>query len=340
MSPRSDAELPSWDEIADDANWTGLLVGNGASVAVWPEFRYSSLFNVATSDHVEHPLTEDDRRLFEAFDTTNFEQVVASLKTAGVVAEALGLDFDVLEARYDSVQLALFEAVHSVHVPWEEVAERTIPGLFKILRGYRYVYSTNYDLLLYWASMEQGGVGFLDFFWGGGNTFDVFDTEIWRTRELWTRIFFIHGGIHLRRVQGGGTRKAVSSEGSLLEQFSTDYADEESPLLVSEGESADKLASILSSDYLTFAHRAFASHEGGLVVFGHTLSEQDDHLVAPMRSWRENPVAISIRPSDDDEPIIQTKDRFRGRLSPMKEILFFDAATHPLGDTSLAADTD
>jgi hypothetical protein len=153
----------------------------------------------------------------------------------------------------------------------------------------------------------------------------------------WTRIMFLHGGIHLRRIRAGGTRQVVASKGSILEQFSTAYSGDESPLLVSEGESSDKLASIMSSDYLAFAHQMFTSHEGGLVVFGHSLAEQDDHLVKPMRSWTENPVAISIRPGDDEERIIQAKDRFRSRLSPMKDIVFFDSTSHPLGSPYLAA---
>jgi hypothetical protein len=312
-------------------------VGNGASVAIWPEFRYSSLFEVATSDRVDNPLSRDDRELFEAFDTTNFEQVLASLKTAAVVSEALSLDDeDVLEERYESIQRALFQAVHAVHVPWADVAETTTPHLYGALREYEYVYSTNYDLLLYWASMEEGGTGFLDYFWGGSKTFDIFDTEIWATRERWTRILFIHGGIHLRRIRSGGTRKLISADGSILDQFTVRWNEDESPLLVSEGESSDKLASILSSDYLTFAHQMFSAHEGGLVIFGHSLSEQDDHLVIPMRSWRANPVAVSLRPSDDEDEIIQKKDRIRGRLSPMRDVVFFDSSTHPLGDPALA----
>jgi hypothetical protein len=62
------------------------------------------------------------------------------------------------------------------------------------------------------------------------------------------------------------------------------------------------------------------------------LSDQDEHLVKPMRAWKDNPVAISIRPSGDEEKIIQQKDCFRSRLSPMKNIVFYDASTHPFGE--------
>lgn len=340
MATRDDSpELAPWSDVEEYADWTGLLVGNGASVAIHPEFRYSSLFDVARSDDVANPLSGADRGLFRTFRTTNFEQVLAALKTAGVVADALDLDENgVLAERYASIQRALFEAVHAVHVEWEQVADPQIPRLFEILRSYRFVYSTNYDLLLYWASMEKGGDGFLDYFWGDGCTFDVFDTEIWLSRERWTRILFLHGGIHLRRLRAGGTRKLTTAQDPLLDQFESAWSEDESPLLVSEGESSDKMASISSSDYLTFAHRSFVDHDGGLVVFGHSLSDQDNHFVGPMQSWRDKAVAVSIRPSDDPEKIIQQKDRIRSRLSPMKEIVFFDASTHPLGEIPPAAE--
>lgn len=332
-----DGTLASWEEVEESADWKGLLVGNGASMVVWPSFGYRSLFGIATSADVSHSLTEDDESLFEAFNTTNFEHVLASLKTASVVNDALGIETDELAERYGSIQRALFEAVHAVHVPWDRVGTRTIPRLYKILRDYKFVYSTNYDLLLYWASMERGGKGFLDYFWGAGKTFAISDTEIWTIREGWTRILFLHGGIHLRRLRDGGTRKALAEEGAILDQFVSGVRDDESPLLISEGDSEDKLASIRSSDYLTFAYQMFANHAEGLVVFGHSLADQDDHLVAPMKTWRENPVAIGIRPDEDRDVIIEAKDRFRSRLSPMKNIVFFDSTTHPLGDSRLAA---
>jgi hypothetical protein len=332
-----DPSLPPWSDVVDYADWTGLLVGNGGSIAVWPQFRYSSLFEVASSQDVQHPLSAEDGELFDALQTRNFEQVLAALKTAGVVATALNLERAVLQTRYESIQRALFEAVHNIHVPWDHVSSRAIPWLFTTLRDYRFVYSTNYDLILLWGSMHEGGEGFLDYFWGPGNTFDPFDTEIWTIRRRWTRLLFMHGGIHLRRLRGGSTRKVLASEGAILDQFETGYAGNESPLLVSEGESADKLASIVGSDYLAFAHQMYSTHEGGLVVFGHSLSEQDDHLVLPMRAWHQTPVAISIRPGDDEERIIQQKDRFRSRLSPMRDIVFFDATTHPLGSEEMAA---
>jgi hypothetical protein len=56
--------------------FTGILVGNGGSLAVWNGFHYDSLFTVALG--VEHGLGAADVALFEALGTRNFEHVLAA----------------------------------------------------------------------------------------------------------------------------------------------------------------------------------------------------------------------------------------------------------------------
>jgi len=50
-----DPDLMDWNEIPE-VNWAGILIGNGASRAVWDDFRYDSLFTIAKSPKIEHPL--------------------------------------------------------------------------------------------------------------------------------------------------------------------------------------------------------------------------------------------------------------------------------------------
>lgn len=39
--------LDTWEDVRSKAEFTGILVGNGASRAIWSGFDYESLFNVA-----------------------------------------------------------------------------------------------------------------------------------------------------------------------------------------------------------------------------------------------------------------------------------------------------
>jgi hypothetical protein len=215
------------------------------------------------------------------------------------------------------------------------VAGEPLLGVRRALRAYKAVYSTNYDLLAYWAVMhENEGEGFKDFFWGDAVTFDPADTDV---SGNVTRVYYLHGGIHLRSLVDGGTRKHVAALGALLGDFPTSFDSDEVPLLISEGAAKDKLAAILRSDYLSFAYGRFAQHRGGLVIFGQSLGDEDQHLVDVINGWHEPPlVAISIRSSDVPDAVRQAKLRYAGRL-PHADLFFYDPSTHPLGDPTVRA---
>ncbi len=86
-----DALLSSWSDIAEKKQWSGLLLGNGASQAIWKKFGYESLYKVASSC-IDEPLTNNDLRIFEGLKTENFETVLTALRTTEIVCKSLGID--------------------------------------------------------------------------------------------------------------------------------------------------------------------------------------------------------------------------------------------------------
>ncbi|HEV7566341.1 MAG TPA: DUF4917 family protein [Microbacteriaceae bacterium] len=334
-------DLLSWDEAKDRAEWTGLLVGNGASIAVWEEFAYDSLFERARSERVSDPLTVGDIAVFDALSTTNFEHALASLKTARTVLTALSYQTDFLKERYESIQRALFQAVHSVHLPWGVTLtfEDKLREIRKVLLEYEWIYSLNYDLILYWAVMSaRGGRGIVDFFWHGDLSFDPNDTALPDyVPDNNSRIVWLHGGIHLRRAVDGMIYKERASSDTmqnLLDKFETSYAGDRTPLLVSEGTAEDKYRAITRASYLDFALRSLAEHDGGLVVFGCSLRGEDAHLVRAINEQPVSELAVSIRPSNSPATIIQRKAELRSQF-PEVDLYFFNSETHPLGDPAL-----
>jgi hypothetical protein len=329
--PGLDADLPSWQDVRSAIEFTGVLVGNGASRAVWGGFEYDSLYNIARNENQAHRLSDHDAALFEALgNTRNFEHVLAGLATTRHVTGALGLDIPVIPERYTSIQSALAEAVRRTHVPWASVPGATLQTLRTELLTYKFVYSTNYDLLVYWAVMHENQGGFKDFFWG--QYFDLADTELWGKA---TAVLYLHGGLHLYRTVNGRTRKRHAEYGAnLLDLFGTPMDEEATPLFISEGSAADKLASIHRSDYLAFAYTELARHKGPICVFGHSLSDMDDHIVQALRQSRVRDIAMSIRPGDP-EAVIERKGRACEKLAFTGRLLFFDATTHPLGGAGL-----
>ncbi len=338
--PVDSPALHGWDRVEARGGWTGLLVGNGASIAFWEDFAYDSLFELARSPDVDHPLSTDDLALFDAFRTSNFEQVLASLKTARSVLQALSCKTDFLKERYESVQRSLFEAVHSAHVPWGVGSrfEEKLRGMRRTLREYEWVFSLNYDLILYWAvTSEDKGRGIVDFFWHSDLSFDPSDTDLpaWVPPDS-TRLVWLHGCIHLRRHVDGTVFKARSSDATrrLLDQFKTSYTGDVIPLLISEGTAEDKYRAIVRSTYLEFGFRSLAEQNGGLVIFGSSLRPEDAHLVRAIKARPDRRLAISVRPHSDASSIIERKAQIRA-LFPQHELVFFDSETHPLGSTGI-----
>lgn len=322
------AFLARWDDINEEANCTGILTGNGASRAIWENFSYGSLFNVATERNTRRPLSEADTRLFHDYRTQNFEQVLWALVTARRVGEIYGQETALYCESYTSIQEALIEAVRSTHIPWNRVTEPNLAALKDCLRGHKYIYSTNYDLLIYWAIMHndhQGNIKDLFF----GDAFNIADTRVGRRDSV---VVYLHGGLHLCKSNDGKTIKRTSpNTGNLLDSFGEQNPTfpDATPLFVTEGTSEDKLRSISQSDYLSFAYKLLSEHDGALCIFGHSLSSSDSHLVDAINNSNTQTICVSIR-RQDDRQVVQAKAGVFHQF-PGKQVKFYDAATHPLG---------
>ena len=326
-----DDALLNFSEI--DKDWNGIIVGNGASRAVADSFAYTSLYDKACSDGIQDPLTVSDQNVFGALGTRNFEQVLSALSTGQLVNGAFGLPTDELEQAYDRIRTSLVEAVHAVHIPHASVPDDRLQKIRQALLDYEFVYSTNYDLLIYWSVM-QDPTGFRDYFFSG-TVFDVGNTEVWSKS---TKILFLHGGLHLYRTRLGQTLKRTAGAfGNLLEDFATPITGYEGavPLFISEGNSTEKLRSIYTSDYLSFAYGELSRHSGPLVIFGQSLDSQfDRHLTVAIRGTTPKVLGIGIYPPADGTSVADLKASWAAKFSK-DELLFFDSTTHPLGDPAL-----
>lgn len=269
----------NWRSIESGYEQQALLLGNGASRALWDGFAYGSLLEEACS-RIDHPLTEADQRIFDSLESTsNFERVLQAIGTAKKVAVALGHPTRELTQRYKSIQRALIESVTSTHVPWDLVPGLSLTRIRRALEFYEYVFTTNYDLITYWAVMSADrGAGFLDYCLHG-NFHEIHD---WTWADRRTKVLYLHGGIHLYQRLEGGTIKRTASSENLLRLFESRPLVYAVPLFISEGNYRDKVRAIHRNDYLSFALGQLASYEGRLVVFGSSLGVADRHLAEAM----------------------------------------------------------
>ncbi|MBX3022773.1 MAG: DUF4917 family protein [Bdellovibrionales bacterium] len=329
---KMDEALADWSAIAGWGRWN-LLLGNGFSQNISPKFGYGTLFEVACARSTNPCLNGDGRALFDELDSTHFEEVLQHLGSAARVAGTYGENAfrTRLLAAQENVREALIGAIHAVHIEPQKLREKKCDlSVRKYLDSCGEIFTTNYDLIPYWAIMaEKGGKGFADFFWGDGGQFAGIEAEVF---GYTTPIYYLHGALHLFRDDTGSTTKLACDDSNLiLDQVDAGIRAGKIPLVITEGSSAYKLRAINSSDYLSFAFRAFKSSNMRLAVFGHSLSNAfDGHLIKAMNedNWERRTIAIGVHPTFVTD-IIAFKHGMKAML-PKTNLKFFDSTTHPL----------
>jgi len=298
-----------------------LLLGNGFSIGAHPAFKYGTLYEQA----VEAGLPDHVQQLFAKYGTANFERVLRQLDEGIWLATVYELSATnpkkSMKRDYRALKKALASAIAKVHPPSRATMDGGIlKACAEFLIRYQGVYTTNYDLLLYWASLAKSPkFPFEDGFLREGNQdYCVFQSP----ENLGKRIHFLHGALHLYVVDGEVRKRVWNSTGELIvDQVRQALESKEFPLIVSEGDAVKKEARIESSSYLTWAHEHFERAEGPLFIYGSSLSPEDEHL------WRaivENPgfsrVFVGIHGDPDSESAQEIMFRSR-KLAKRRSML-------------------
>jgi len=265
-----------------------LLLGNGFSIAARRgSFAFPSLFSRAG------PFSEPVAALFHELQTVDFEQVLGALKLKLNDPLAPASDLAEWKRQEAEVRAGFIEALQRVHpdssaMMGSDECQRCLAFLTHFVGGGRgrklegRVYTTNYDLLLYWVVVR------------GGKGFSVFDRHytvredpsyaLWHPDSLDPGLVYLHGALHTYdRPNGGQMMLRYHGRVSLIDQARRRLDQGEFPVFVSEGTSEDKAARIARSRYLTWALRYFGSgmnhREAALFTYGHSLNNRDAHLL-------------------------------------------------------------
>lgn len=274
-----------------------LLLGNGFSIAAHPQFCYASLFEQAFREPAGRL-----RSVFAAMQTTDFELVARRLNETlafagcydpdGAVVEAINLDLAELRHR-------LIEALTKVHPRQrQEISDDQFAAANRFLAHFRRggnaplageIYTTNYDLLLYWTTLAAAYVNTNDGFGGPRVT--------WSAESGRQSVFHLHGALHFYEDAELVTQKVTYTSSPLMRQIARRLERGSLPLFVSEGTSAQKRQRIDASPYLRHALERFGAacdeDESVLFIFGHTLAHQDEHIIELIREGRVKRVYVS-----------------------------------------------
>jgi predicted house-cleaning noncanonical NTP pyrophosphatase (MazG superfamily) len=145
-----------------------LILGNGFSMAYDSKiFSYNALY-----DFIDKLEDKTLSKLFEVINTKNFELVMRQLDNFIEIAQAFDNTGDMVKALKNAnkiLQQSLIEAVSSLHpehvfdIPDEE-SQSCNNFIQEYLSKGGKVFSTNYDLLLYWILMRNNPQSSIDGF--------------------------------------------------------------------------------------------------------------------------------------------------------------------------------
>ncbi|MBF2759067.1 MAG: DUF4917 family protein [Ectothiorhodospiraceae bacterium AqS1] len=253
----------------DDGKLT-LLIGNGFSAHY---FNYSSLLE-ASGLADEMP----ERRLFDALNTVDFEEVFRVLGNAIQVAEIYPRD-DYAERLKNSdkkIRESLMQAIQKTHPESRTEIEDKLSTVASFLSLFSTLFTLNYDLLLYWAVLENK-YSHRDGFQSGHRS----DYYIGPFSEYaYCDMYNLHGGLHLFRDENGGTHKAIGRRmfSRMLDLIKNNIRNGFLPIYVAEGLSAQKMEKIKSIRYLEHCYEKLKESTGVIFIYGHSASENDSHI--------------------------------------------------------------
>lgn len=325
------------------ANHKHLLLGNGFSIAIKRDiFTYGSLY-----ENADFSKMSDVKKLFEALGTQDFEIVIKHLiNTAATLQIYSPADQTLRNKLLEDAGLlkeALVSAIAKRHPdrPYE-ITNEQYKACRSFLNQFGHIFTLNYDVLLYWALM-QSEVDGLDLRADDGFRHPDERELPWVSWQQGNRatVNYLHGALHLFDAGSELTKYTWSkTDTPIVDQIRSALKEEKYPLFVAEGDRESKMSRIMHSGYLHKAFRSFesccAAGTNAVVIYGHSLADNDDHVLRCIAKGNCPLLAISIYGDaklDANQLIFRKAESLRQLRGPAKgkknalEIFYFDATS-------------
>jgi hypothetical protein len=286
----TDAEgsLLTFEEVINQTKKPHLLLGNGFSVAYDAKrFSFTTLLASAVASGV---IAKDGYvyGVFQKLATADFEGVMRALKDAEKILEVYAGDEEIRkQMQVDSENLKgyLITIITNNHPSKStDLLDDEKAACSKFLARFDKIYTLNYDLLLYWASLYEPDAAFDGF----GNTQNSKDEGyvVYKNSGSF-RVHYLHGALHYFDADSEIIKKTyVNTDIPLVEQTRTSLDEGKYPIFVSEGTSEQKMTKIIHNAYLNNCYRSLKNlggtgkaATGDLVIFGASLKSNDEHIL-------------------------------------------------------------
>ena len=348
-----DKTIKRWTEIKgilDKKQDKYLLLGNGFSQCFSERFNYKhlidyqkledplkALFETLKNTLERKPLVEDV--LNELYKISQHEK---TLKVFEEISEScLNTIKKAREDRDNKIKELIIKTLKNVHPQKSEFLDD--PGIFpkeffenNDLANYTGgIFTTNYDVMLYWITLtintKKNDDVFKDFLWHEG-CFNPKNAEIFKGRG--TGVHYLHGAFHLYQISS----RTCKLRRAYIRPIEEIIKDSQGMTCITGGASEQRLEKIQRNVYLNACFEKLKKIKGSLVIYGHSLSKEDDHIIDAIKEAKKE---AEKEPRKKDGGLklyvsVYKKDKdFEKNFNSMKEKLskidgyFFDAETHP-----------
>ncbi len=334
----------SFQEAIENPGKKYLLLGNGFSIACEPNiFTYSSLYNKA----MNKKCTKQQRveKVFNLFETKNFEVIIKHLedmkKLTSIYIEKNNECLTQINNDIDFIKKSLISTISDIHPSSSTlISEDSFSSCRKFLSYFLndsnqgHIYTLNYDLLLYWALLQDKESGnTLNF--DDGFRRKAHEKLVWYGNETQS-IFYLHGALHLED-KGSYIIKHEweSTKICLMDQITDNINDNMFPLFVSEGTDNQKEENIFHNSYLQDSYRNFSrvmsEKDSLLYIYGYSFSNNDNHILKKIKEGQISTLFISLHgdpTNEHNKEIIKNikplEEQRRNPDFPL-EVFFYDA---------------
>ena len=269
-----------------------LLLGNGFSMAYDSSiFSYNALFDFVAS--LQDPLLA---RVLGAMKTKNFELMMEQLDAFTVLLDVFEGDEAIktrVQAAHDGLRRSLIDAIKALHpehvfkVPAEKSAS-CAKFIDRFLKTGGSVFTSNYDLLLYWILMREGVPNACDGF--GRELLNPVEVENKTEEQVWSElrwgpnrsnqnVFYVHGSLPLFDTGTDVVKEQYDEDGYLVEKIRARIDADDYPVFVTAGTGDEKMAQIRANPYLADCYDHLSSVDGSIVTFGFAFGDSDLHIV-------------------------------------------------------------
>lgn len=317
-----------------------LLFGNGFSMAYDSNiFSYNAL-----SKFIENTANTQIKELFQRLNTKNFEIIMQQLDNFCEIAEIFSTDNALvpkIKTTSEELKNSLIDAVKELHpehvfkIPVEK-SQSCVNFLQEYLNKGGLVFSTNYDLLLYWVLIRNNAQNAIDGF--GRDLETDLDNEHfiesdnleyselrWGKYKKTQTIHYLHGTLPIFDAGINIIKVEYDSGHYLLENVKERIDKKEYPIFVTAGNGNEKLAHIMHNKYLTFCYEQLCNIQGSLVTFGFNFGEYDTHIIDAIniaaKGGRKTPeklwsIYIGVYSDSDLKHIRDIEKQFKCKVTP------------------------